>query len=221
MTLTTLWNDVKYRLLHLLILVIGVVYFYLVEKTSKTSVLGQDHHDTLKEKYPNVIYVAWHEHLVLGLWVFHHQGLSVLISQSRDGEYASRFIPHLGFYPVRGSSTRGGVRGLLQLAQILKTRGDVVIIADGPQGPARQCKAGAIMLAKHSGLPIVPVACLVTRFKRIRSWDRLFIPYPFCTFKIGYGSPIFVPQDADKRAIAEYQIRTEQALDRMIKKLEQ
>ena len=92
------------------------------------------------------------------------------------------------------------------------------MIADGPRGPARQSKAGVITLAKHSGMPIIPTAGSVSRFKRINSWDRMIVPYPLSTFTMIHGDPIFIPKDADKKAIAHYQEQLKQALDALSEK---
>ena len=39
----------------------------------------------------------------------------MLTSLSRDGEYIARVIRRFGFVPVRGSSSRGGQRGLMEI----------------------------------------------------------------------------------------------------------
>ena len=61
---------------------------------------------------------------------------------------------------IRGSTTRGGSTALLGL--IRRTGGThVVLTPDGPVGPRRRLKPGAVALAGMTGMPIVPigVAC--------------------------------------------------------------
>lgn len=94
------------------------------------------------------------------------------------------------------------------------------MVADGPRGPAKQCKPGVITLAKQSGMPIIPTAVLVSRFKRVNSWDRTIVPLPFSTFTMLHGDPIFVPKDADKDALVHYQKQLEQALNALPEKAE-
>ncbi len=220
MTTKKLWKELRHRLLKVLVPILGMVYIYVIGKTSKTIVLGQEQHDALREKYPHCIYVSWHEYLLPSAWTYRRRNIATLISQSRDGEYLSRLCRLLGFYPVRGSSSRGAVRGLIQLAHAAKQGHDVGIGADGPRGPARECKAGAILLAKRSGMPIIPHVVLVSRFKRLNNWDRTIIPFPFATFTMTYGDPIFIPKDADKETIAEYQVRVKQMIDRLAEETE-
>src|SRR5260370_17073908 len=66
----------------------------------------------------HAIYLLWHEYLIFPLGL-RGKGMTVLISQHRDGELITQVMRHLGFRAVRGSSTRGGVRAL---KQILKGR---------------------------------------------------------------------------------------------------
>lgn len=215
------WKDVQHSLLKTVAPWAAAIYLYLVGKTSKTVVIGQEAYDTLKVRSPHLIYVAWHEQILLHTWFWRHQGITILISQSRDGEYVNRLLELLGFRSARGSSSRGGVRGLLQLVRTLKDVGSVGIIADGPRGPARACKPGAILLAKQSGIPIVPTAAAISRYKRVKSWDRLVVPLPFATFTLAYGEPIVIPDKLEKDVLGEYQRQIDQALNTLTATVEE
>ena len=61
------------------------------------------------------IYPFWHRCVLPATWLFRHRNIGVLTSLSRDGEYIARVIRRFGFVPVRGSSSRGGQRGLLEM----------------------------------------------------------------------------------------------------------
>ncbi len=207
------WKEVRYQLLKTLVPTLGTGYLAFVGNTSKVLEFGNEDLAALRTQYPHFIYIGWHEHVLTSAWMLRNQNIAILVSQSRDGEYHSRLARSLGFQPIRGSSSRGGVRGFLQLAHAVRTDCDILIGADGPRGPAKECKVGAIVLAKHSGMPIIPMSGCLTRYTRLKSWDRTIVPFPFATLLMMYGNPIFVPQDADKKVIAEYQRRVEQAID--------
>ncbi len=157
--------------------------------------------------------MGWHEHLLTGAWILRRQQVAILVSQSRDGEYLSQMGKLLGFVPVRGSSSPGGVRGLLQLEHALKTGHDVLIGGDDSKGPVKQCKTGAIMLAKHSGMPIIPIAGYISRCMRLKNWDQTIVLSPFTAIIVGYGKPIVVPEAIEKADIAHYQQQVKQAID--------
>src|SRR5437763_600028 len=62
----------------------------------------------------HAIYLLWHEYLMFPLDL-RGKGLTLLISQHRDGELITQVMRHLGFRAVRGSSTRGGVHALRKM----------------------------------------------------------------------------------------------------------
>ncbi len=159
-----------------------------------------------------VIFVFWHGRLLPLIHVHRHQGVVVLVSEHRDGEYLAGLLHHFGFGTVRGSSTRGGVRGLRGLLRAAHTGCDLAITPDGPRGPNRQLKTGVLTAARMTGLPLVPVAVGVTSAWRIRSWDGLLVPKPFSTVRVAYGSPTLIPKDANQDEIDEVATSLQQRL---------
>ncbi len=142
--------------------------------------------------------VVWHEHLVYMANVFRGTGFTILVSRSRDGEIGTRIAHRLGLRTVRGSSSRGGEEALGAIVDLARGGATVAFIADGPRGPRREMKLGAIMAAKLSGRPIVPIACAMRRSIRLNSWDRMQIPLPFTRIMSWAGDPIHVPADASR-----------------------
>ena len=80
---------------------------------------------------------------------------------------------------------------------------DLAITPDGPRGPNRELKLGALTAARLTGLPLVPVGVGVTSAWRIPSWDGFVVPKPFSTVRVAYGRPSFVPRHADQAEIDE------------------
>ena len=164
-----------------------------------------------KEGTP-VIFVFWHGRLLPLIHVHRHQGTVVLVSEHRDGDHVARLIHHFGFGTVRGSSTRGGVRGLKGLVRAARTGRDLAITPDGPRGPNRELKLGALTVARVTGFPLVPVGVGITSAWRIRSWDGLLVPKPFSTVRVAYGLPTFVPRNADQARVDEVAASLERSL---------
>ena len=52
------------------------------------------------------ILAFWHRHLLLMPYVYRGKGISVLVSQSTDGELIARTVARLGIDSSRGSSSR-------------------------------------------------------------------------------------------------------------------
>ena len=134
--------------------------------------------ELLAEGRPVILY-GLHGHLLVGAADLGRHRPFVMISQSRDGERIARTVEHVGFRPVRGSSSRGGMRALLQTVRLL--RGPVVCchLVDGPRGPRGLVKPGLILLAQRSGAALIPILYGV-RWKWVAgSWDRMQVPLPF------------------------------------------
>lgn len=139
-----------------------------------------------------VIIALWHGEL-FPLTAFQHSvdecKLAVVISQSKDGEFIARLIERLGHTAVRGSSSRGGVKALLQAKRIIQNDSSYIgcFTVDGPRGPRHKVKDGILFLAQRAGAKILPVRAQITRGKVFDSWDKFTLPAPFsrCVIRIG------------------------------------
>ena len=89
---------------------------------------------------------------------------------------------------------RSGARDFaLRLARLSRARYSLVVTPDGPFGPARVAKPGALIVARESGLPIQPWAVSVRPALRLtRRWDRQLIPLPFSRVHVFAGERLTV-----------------------------
>jgi lysophospholipid acyltransferase (LPLAT)-like uncharacterized protein len=117
------------------------------------------------------------------------EGITVLISEHRDGELITQVAERLGLRAVRGSTTRGASRALLAMTRLLGEGAELAITPDGPRGPARTFAPGALIVAHRSGVPIIPIGVAASRAWRLKSWDTFLIPKPFAAISIVYGEP--------------------------------
>jgi lysophospholipid acyltransferase (LPLAT)-like uncharacterized protein len=147
-----------------------------------------------------VIYAVWHGQILLLPLLYGRRAVCVLASRSRDGELLTRYVGRFGIEAVRGSSTRGGAAALRHLARSLEEGREVVVVPDGPRGPAEVVKPGIVGLARLSGAAIVPVAVGASSEWRLGSWDGFRIPRPFARCVARFGEPIHVARVVDPRA---------------------
>ena len=138
------------------------------------------------------ILAFWHRYLVLMRYAYFGERMSVLVSQSWDGELTSQTLAHLGIDTCRGSSSQGGAGALRDLLRRARGGSDLAFTPDGPRGPLRRVQPGVIVAAALSGLPIQPVAIGATRRKLLRSWDRMLVPLPGARVEIVFGPPLRV-----------------------------
>jgi lysophospholipid acyltransferase (LPLAT)-like uncharacterized protein len=160
---------------------------------------------------PPRLFAFWHEFALLPAVHYRGVGLAMLISQHADGELIATACRHLGHGVVRGSTTRGGAGALREMVRATR-RGHTAITPDGPRGPRRRLQVGLVYLAARTGLPVVPVGFACRRAWRLRSWDRLVLPYPFTEVWCVSGEPVVVPPDADRTRIEAYRRRIEAAM---------
>lgn len=170
----------------------------------------------------NVIYVCWHEILLMAIERMKDRQFIGLISKSKDGEFFARTAKWLGWSFVRGSSSRSGAEATLALQRTLAERvGRIGIAGDGPRGPARKIKPGAVFLAAKTNAIIVPAGACFEHAWRTKSWDRMYLPRPFSRAILRAGTGIEVPADATDEQIAELNRRLENELNRVQTEAEQ
>jgi lysophospholipid acyltransferase (LPLAT)-like uncharacterized protein len=143
------------------------------------------------------ILAFWHRHLLLMPYSYRGRRISVLVSQSRDGELIARTVARFGIDASRGSSSRGGAAGLRSLLRKADEGYDIAFTPDGPRGPVGVVQPGVILAAAATGWPVWPVALAATRCRRLRSWDRFVVPLPSATVHFVYGAPLRVERRGD------------------------
>lgn len=138
------------------------------------------------------VYVFWHGKMLGGWWALKHFGPAALVSQSKDGEILAELLEKWGYNLFRGSSSSGGKAALAGISEYVKNGGTAVITPDGPRGPAKYFKNGALILSHDNSVPVIPVCVEYSSSKILeRSWDRFEVPYPFAVCRIKFGDPVY------------------------------
>lgn len=140
------------------------------------------------------VFLLWHEVLLPLLWQHRGQGIAIVVSEAREGQYLTDFALSLGYRAVRGSSTRGAARALLGAVRELREGRAVAFTPDGPRGPRRELKPGVVAAAQRGRAVIVPIHAQASRAWRLHSWDRFMIPKPAARVTVSYGRPFEVAE---------------------------
>jgi lysophospholipid acyltransferase (LPLAT)-like uncharacterized protein len=164
-------------------------------------VMHEERWRSLHDQGQPVVFLLWHEVLLPLLWRHRGQGVVIVVSEARDGQYLSDLAGSLGYRAIRGSSTRGGMRALLGAVRELQAGRSIAFTPDGPRGPRREIKPGVIAAAQRGGGVIVPLHAEADRAWRLHSWDRFMIPQPLSRVLITYGRPFSIP--AGEKAFTE------------------
>ena len=147
---------------------------------------GKEIRDDILARRRPVIFLFWHNRIFMAAIylkrTFFDKGvhLTVLISQSNDGEAIANVVERWGGDVARGSSSRGGKEALTMLSHALgRRKSSVVMTPDGPRGPMYVFQAGAIVASQLTQTELVPVCVAPRRYWRLNSWDGFLIPKPF------------------------------------------
>jgi lysophospholipid acyltransferase (LPLAT)-like uncharacterized protein len=89
------------------------------------------------------------------------------------------------------------VAGLKEMARALKDGCAVGIALDGPHGPARTLRPGALWLARLTGAPLIVIGAAATPAFRALRWDHHLVPLPHARLALVYGPPIVIERDAE------------------------
>src|SRR5947207_2084299 len=162
---------------------------------------GVERVDAIHEAGRQPIMAFWHGRILPATYYFRRRGIVVITSENFDGEWIAGIIERFGYGTARGSTSRGGVKALVQLKRDMAAGKPAAFTVDGPRGPAKVAQAGAIWLAKATGNPIVPFHIEADRYWTAKSWDRTQIPKPWATVAIAIGEPMEIAADVDEDGI--------------------
>lgn len=168
--------------------------YYLYSLTWRLRVTGDP--DSLRrfihaKNREAVVFAHWHGDELVLLPFYSFRRLAVLSSLSKDGTIMANVLKTLGYQVFRGSSSRGGARGLLSLIQKVKAGFQASLAVDGPKGPIYEVKPGIIELAMRSGKPIVVCRVFAKDVWYIpKAWNKSYVPKPFSKVEVYFSAPL-------------------------------
>lgn len=140
------------------------------------------HHPKTDDKKPMIICI-WHGDLIsqpYNYFAFRKNGVvKAMISNNKDGEIITKLVSHFKVGAIRGSSSKGAVKVMINALKELKEGNDIAIAPDGPRGPRHSIADGIVAIAQKSGLNIVCFNTIPTKYWQFNSWDKFILPKPF------------------------------------------
>jgi lysophospholipid acyltransferase (LPLAT)-like uncharacterized protein len=191
---------------------LGPILVRLLGATLRFEIHGMDRVRELHGRGRRVIYAFWHGRMILPAYTHRGEGVAILISRHGDGEIIARIVERLGFVPIRGSTTRGGFPGLLEMLRAAERGHDLAFTPDGPKGPRFVVQQGVVFAAQKTGLPIIPSGIAAGSAWVLKSWDAFQIPKPFSRACIVCAEPIEVPRDLSDGDVEAMRQRVETAV---------
>lgn len=188
----------------------------LIGPTLRFEVLGMRSIEKLHAARRPVILAFWHRCIFTATWFWRARNIVVMNTTNFDGQWTRRVIERLGYLTAQGSSSRGGLKGLVTMAKRLEQGFDVAFTIDGPRGPRYVAKPGPAMLARRTGHPIVVFHIGLENARTFeKTWDQFQIPRPFSRAVVVISPPIEVPADARREALEAKHAEMQRALERV------
>jgi len=209
--------DMLKRLVNLKIFpYIGILIVKTLSSTYRIRIIDPEIEEDILKRGHIPIYASWHQRFFPGITLFaNRKPISIMISQSKDGELIARIVNVLGWYPVRGSSSKGGRQALRELKKLVHEGYKVAHIVDGPTGPLGVVKAGLLLIAQATGMPIVPVITSAEKKWVFSSWDRFMVPKPFSRVIIRFLDEIRIPKELERSDFEEKRSSIENTLKKL------
>src|SRR5690348_571908 len=182
--------------------------------TMRFEVLGWQHAQRAYDRGEHLIGTFWHRCIFAATWWWRNRGVVVMNTTNFDGQWTRKVIERLGFGTAQGSSSRGGLKGLVVMARRLEEGHDVAFTIDGPRGPRYVAKPGPVMLARKTGQPIFMFHVGLERGTTFqKSWDLFQVPH-FFTRAIAVIAPnIYVPRDASPEVMEQKHQEMQRSLE--------
>jgi lysophospholipid acyltransferase (LPLAT)-like uncharacterized protein len=181
----------------------GAVLVKLLGRTWRINATHNDEIKRLRAAGRPIVFSLWHGELLPLLYHHRGEGVTVLISEHGDGEIIARIAESLGYRTVRGSTSRGAARALIELAREVEDGHDLAITPDGPRGPAKSVAPGVAVVAHRSTAPVIGAAVFAPSAWRLKSWDRFLIPRPFARVSIAYSDSATIDAGDAREAALE------------------
>ena len=141
------------------------------------------------------IIAFWHGLMFAPWWVHRFTHSVGLVSTSKDGIVLSAVLKRWGYHLSRGSSSAAGQEALAEMVAAVTMGHTLLITPDGPRGPGRQMKRGALLVAQRTQRPLILTGVGYSQALKLRNWDRFEIPYPWSSVRLIYSDPMTVCPD--------------------------
>lgn len=125
-----------------------------------------------------IMIVSWHGAMISSIYCYRRRNVVIMTSLSEDGDLLTQTLYNLGFKCLRGSSSRGGARGLLEMVRLIRQGMVCAVTVDGPRGPRHEVKPGAVLAAQKTGALVFPLGVGYSRCLRLNNWDKTEIALP-------------------------------------------
>ena len=191
----------------------GYFAISLIGRTVRWRSEGDQHLQEIYDAKSRAIFTFWHGRIFPATYYWRKRRIVVMTSMNLDGEAIAQCIQRFGYGAARGSSSRGGLRALAEMANYVRKGRDAAFTIDGPRGPRYIAKQGPVLLALKTGAAIFCFHISMKRRIQLNSWDHFQIPMPFTRAIVLKAAPIWVKPGSSDEELRQLHEQMQQTLD--------
>lgn len=197
----------------------AALYYYarLVYATNRWEFVGWP--EDKRESGESFFVTFWHGHLLTPPFIgFKYDAAKkqkckwyLLASLHRDGRIVAKTARMFGGDVIDGSAKKRGVAAGLAIIRLMEESSILFMAPDGRK-PGYKLTKGIIRLASQAQKPVYLAASATSRGKRLKTWDRFFLPFPFGRGVVIFDGPVNLPADLTDEQVEEWRARLEKRL---------
>jgi len=210
-------NQTQKDILHFIGLRVSNFVLNVLLKTVRIKIINGEQVIKLHNEKKNFVVSFWHGSMLIGWYLQREKNISALVSKSKDGDLLANILEKWNYKVVRGSSHIGGKEALEMMLELTKQNYSLAITPDGPTGPIHKMKAGAVVTAKKSYIPLFLIGIGIKKKFVLKSWDQFEIPKPFTKAVAVYSDPLYVGADLSYEETNQKIIECEAILNKLQK----
>jgi lysophospholipid acyltransferase (LPLAT)-like uncharacterized protein len=192
----------------------------IVCKTLKIRIQNGELIEKFYNEHRNFVLAFWHGTMLVPWFVHRDKNFAAIVSKSKDGKLLERVLKPMNYTIVRGSSHTGGSVALGILVDYAKNEKSIAITPDGPKGPARKLKAGAVITAKRANIPLILLGVGYRNKVELSSWDKFQVPKLFSKVNLIYSEPVYIDKDLSYNDTSRVILECERKLNILQKEAE-
>ncbi|TLD96767.1 DUF374 domain-containing protein [Helicobacter jaachi] len=155
----------------------------------------------------NIIGAFWHGEFLMLPFIYkqlqkqmskeRNKGYYIIASHHFDAQLMVNLCALFGLKPLRGSTSKGGLKVLIESLKLLENGYDIGIAPDGPKGPYHSIGDGVVAMSKKTKRRIIPMRVVYSKYWELKSWDKFRIPKPFSRIDYYALDGFVVEEDMD------------------------
>jgi len=186
-------------------------------KTLRIKIINGETISKLVSEKKNFVSAFWHGSMMIGWYIHRNENAAALVSQSKDGEVLAKTLEKWNYKVVRGSSSIGGNGALSIMVDLIRNNYSLAITPDGPRGPIYKMKAGAVVSAKKTNVPLFLAGIGIKKKFVLKSWDHFEVPKPFSKVVVLYSDPVLIDDGSSYEETNQKIIECEALLNKLQK----